>query len=39
MGRKEWNDRVMKIYNEEIKTNPKYKLKDAMKKAKIGYKK
>jgi hypothetical protein len=33
----EWNKRVMKIYNEKKKSNPNYKLGDAMKEAKKGW--
>ena len=33
----EWNKRVMRIYHERKKSNPKYTLKDAMKEAKRGW--
>jgi hypothetical protein len=36
--RKEWNARVMKIYHEKKKSNPNYKLGQAMKEAKKGWK-
>ncbi len=37
-SRKEWHDRVMKIYKAEHAKNKNYKLGDAMKSAKKGWK-
>ena len=31
---KAWNEKVMKVFREKLKTNPSYKLMDAMKDAK-----
>lgn len=31
---KAWNDKVMKVFREKRKSNPNYKLRDAMKDAK-----
>ena len=31
---KEWNEKVMRVFREKRKSNPKYKLMDAMKEAK-----
>lgn len=33
-GLKAWNEKVMKVFREKRKTNPSYKLMDAMKEAK-----